>query len=245
MLDDLKREASLLTEKILKVGEYLKIEDKKKKIGKLQAESQDPKLWNAPDRAKKLLRDLKGFEKEVSEWENTRSKVEDLCALLEMAKEEDEKELKAEFDELVKAADSLEIRALLGGEYDNNDAILSINSGAGGTDAQDWAQILLRTYTRWAEGKEATGRLLVPLALVLGVILISRDIGLLPKNLVDLFVYNYTRAFPKEAALPGQVGFGIIFGLVSIGLVAFLFFWRERLARGALYLLTVGIVKEG
>jgi len=154
MLDDLKRDASNLTEKIAKVGEYLKIEEKKKKIGEFQIESQDPKLWNDPDRAKKLLRALKGLEKDTSEWENTRSKIEDLYALLEMAKEEDEKELRIEFNELTKAADSLEIRALLGGQYDNYDAILSINSGAGGTDAQDWAQILLRMYTRWAEGKE-------------------------------------------------------------------------------------------
>jgi 4-amino-4-deoxy-L-arabinose transferase-like glycosyltransferase len=93
---------------------------------------------------------------------------------------------------------------------------------------------------RWSEGRETTGRLLVPLALVLGVVIISRDIGLLPKNLVDLFVYKYTRAFPKEAAVVGQIGFGVIFGLVSTGLAASLLFWRRHLARWALYLLTIG-----
>ena len=154
MLDDLKREASALKEKIKKIGGYLKVEEKKKKIGGLQPETQDPKLWEDPNRAKRLLRELKGLEKEVSEWEGTRSRLEDLCALLEMAKEEDEKELKLEYESLLKEADSLEVKALLSGEYDKSDAILSINSGAGGTDAQDWAQILLRMYTRWAEGKE-------------------------------------------------------------------------------------------
>jgi 4-amino-4-deoxy-L-arabinose transferase-like glycosyltransferase len=93
---------------------------------------------------------------------------------------------------------------------------------------------------RWSEGRETAGRLLTPLALVLGVILVSRDIGLLPKDLVDLFVYNYDRAFPKEAAVTGQIGFGILFGLVSAGLTALLLFWRERLARVGLYLLTAG-----
>jgi 4-amino-4-deoxy-L-arabinose transferase-like glycosyltransferase len=93
---------------------------------------------------------------------------------------------------------------------------------------------------RWREGTETAGRLLVPLALVLGVVLISRDIGLLPKDMVDLFIYNYSRAFPKEDALVGQVGFGIIFGLVCVGLVACLLAWRERLARWALPLLTAG-----
>ena len=153
MLDELKRETSGLDEKIKKIGDYLKIEEKKKRIGGLQSETQDPKLWEDPDRAKRLLRELKGVEKEVSEWEGARSRLEDLCALLEMAKEEDEKELTLEYESLLKKADSLEVRALLSGEYDKNDAILSINSGAGGTDAQDWAQILLRMYTRWAEGK--------------------------------------------------------------------------------------------
>jgi 4-amino-4-deoxy-L-arabinose transferase-like glycosyltransferase len=93
---------------------------------------------------------------------------------------------------------------------------------------------------RWTEGRETTGRLLVPLALVLGVILISRDIGLLPQNLVDLFIYNYTRAFPKHQAVVGQVGFGIIFGLVSLALVGLLIFFRDRLARWTPRLLIVG-----
>jgi 4-amino-4-deoxy-L-arabinose transferase-like glycosyltransferase len=93
---------------------------------------------------------------------------------------------------------------------------------------------------RWSQGQETTGRLLVPLALVLGVILISRDISLLPKDLVDLFVYNYKRAFPKHDAVVGQVGFGVIFGLLSAGLTASLLFWRERLARWTPRLLVAG-----
>ncbi len=93
---------------------------------------------------------------------------------------------------------------------------------------------------RWSQGRETTGRVLVPLALVLGVILISRDIGLLPKDLVDLFVYNYKRAFPKHDAVVGQVGFGVIFGLLSAALTALLLFWREQLARWTPRLLVAG-----
>ena len=78
---------------------------------------------------------------------------EDLIELVELASENEEKDLRLEFDNLKKKASELETTALLSGPYDTNNAILSINSGAGGTDAQDWAQILLRMYTRWAESK--------------------------------------------------------------------------------------------
>jgi 4-amino-4-deoxy-L-arabinose transferase-like glycosyltransferase len=86
---------------------------------------------------------------------------------------------------------------------------------------------------RWSRGEENHGGVLVPLALVLGVVMISRDIGLMPENMVDLFIYNYTRAFPKAAAVPGQVGYGILYGLLSLGLAVLLLFWREKLARWA------------
>ncbi|MBN2497017.1 MAG: glycosyltransferase family 39 protein [Deltaproteobacteria bacterium] len=77
---------------------------------------------------------------------------------------------------------------------------------------------------------EIPGRCLA-LVLVLGVVLVSRDIGLMPKGLVDLFVYNYTRAFPKEAAVPGQVGYAIVFGLGSLALLGLLLAGVRQLAR--------------
>jgi 4-amino-4-deoxy-L-arabinose transferase-like glycosyltransferase len=83
---------------------------------------------------------------------------------------------------------------------------------------------------RWSQAEETIGRTLVPLALVLGVVMISRDIGLMPKNLTDLFVYNYTRAFPKEDVVIGQIGYGVIFGLVSLALSVFFLFMRKHLA---------------
>ncbi len=93
---------------------------------------------------------------------------------------------------------------------------------------------------RFRRGEERLGKVLIPLALILGVVIISRDIGLMPKNLVDLFVYNYTRAFPKEAALPGQVGYGVIYGLMSLGLAIVFLFYREHLSRWAARLLVAG-----
>jgi peptide chain release factor 2 len=154
VLDELRIENSKLKEKSDELGTILKIEDKKKKLGELEGEVSDPKLWENTDRAKKLLQDKKFLEREIESYEALRNGVDDLTTLIEIAKEEDSAELEKELELLKKKADKLELAALLGGPYDKNGAILSINAGAGGTDAQDWAQILLRMYTRWAEGRE-------------------------------------------------------------------------------------------
>lgn len=154
MLEELREKIKELKQKSTDLGNILKIQDKKKKLGELEKEVSDPKLWENPQRAKQLLREKKGMEKEISTWEELLNGTEDLETLVEMAKEEDLAELRKELTELKKTANKLELSALLGGEYDRGNAILSINAGAGGTDAQDWAQILLRMYSRWAEGKD-------------------------------------------------------------------------------------------
>ena len=154
MLDELKDEIKVLKDKAKELGSILKIQDEKKKLGDLDKTVSDPKLWEEPERAKKLLQDKKAIEKTISSWEELLTGAEDLDTLLEVAREEDFDEIKKELNELQKKAEKLELAALLGGEYDKNNAILSINAGAGGTDAQDWAQILLRMYSRWADGRE-------------------------------------------------------------------------------------------
>jgi 4-amino-4-deoxy-L-arabinose transferase-like glycosyltransferase len=94
--------------------------------------------------------------------------------------------------------------------------------------------------TRWRAGQEQLGGKLLPLGLVLMVVLISRDIGLLPQSLTELFVYNYTRAFPKEEAVIGQVGFSVLFGLTALGLSALYLAGRDWLRRQALVVLLAG-----
>jgi peptide chain release factor 2 len=154
MLDELKEEINKLKEKTKDLGNILKVQDKKKGLGELEREVSDPKLWENPERARKLMQEKKVLEREVGSWEELLNSLEDLGTLIEVAKEEDFSELKKELEDLKKKYDSLELSTILGGEYDKNNAILSINAGAGGTDAQDWAQILLRMYSRWAESKE-------------------------------------------------------------------------------------------
>ncbi len=154
MLDEIKTKIAELKHKTGDLGNILKIQEKKKRLGELESQVSDPRLWEDQDRARKLLQEKKALEKEIMSWEELQNGIEDLLTLAEMAKDEDAAELKKELGVLARKADELEIAALLGGEYDRSNAILSINAGAGGTDAQDWAQILLRMYSRWAEGKE-------------------------------------------------------------------------------------------
>ncbi|MBI5698956.1 peptide chain release factor 2 [Candidatus Saganbacteria bacterium] len=153
MLDDIKKQFAELEQKAGKLETFLKIDDKKKKIGGLQKETSDPALWSDNARAKKLLQELSTLEKEVKEWEMLSSDIKELAGLLDLAKDEDEKGLAQELKRLAEKTERLELTTLLSGPYDQSNAILSINAGAGGTDAQDWAQILLRMYTRWAETK--------------------------------------------------------------------------------------------
>ncbi|MFA6549376.1 MAG: peptide chain release factor 2 [Candidatus Margulisiibacteriota bacterium] len=153
MLDEIKAEIIKLKGKTKDIESIIKIQDKKKKLEEIELGVADPKLWENQERAKKLLQEKKGIEKEIATWEELTQGIEDINTLASMAKEEDSNELGNELAKLTQKASELELSALLGGEYDKSNAILSINAGAGGTDAQDWAQILFRMYSRWAESK--------------------------------------------------------------------------------------------
>lgn len=117
-------------------------------------------FWNDPEQAQQIARKQKGLKAQVDEWDRTNARCEDLEVLLELAVEEDDedtlKEAAEQLDELEREVERLELATLLSGEYDDADAILSIHAGAGGTEAQDWAEMLTRMYTRWAEDKGYT-----------------------------------------------------------------------------------------
>ena len=125
------------------------------KIKKLEEESLKENFWNDQENAQKVLKEKKSLEGKVGTYKSILSDLEDLSILSEMAilEEEEvmEKELEKTFQLLSIKVDELKISVLLKGEYDSTNAILSIQAGAGGTDAQDWAEILLRMYNRWAE----------------------------------------------------------------------------------------------
>jgi peptide chain release factor 2 len=112
-------------------------------------------MWNDPQAAKGLMRDLAGLREQVETWDRLTTDTTDALELLGMAEETGDTdvlvEMEAEAQDLTHRYEKLEFQLALGGPYDHSDAILSIHSGAGGTEAQDWAQMLLRMYLRWAE----------------------------------------------------------------------------------------------
>lgn len=140
-----------LKTKLVNLGKLLKIEEKKGRVGELEQKSADPNLWLDPNSAKKILQELKTLQEEISLFEKLRSQIEELEILA--ADQSLAEEVGKEIRQIEKELAELEFKTLLSGPYDRSSAILVITAGAGGTDAQDWAQILLRMYSRWAENK--------------------------------------------------------------------------------------------
>ena len=114
-----------------------------------------PDLWDDRERAERISREKNLLEREIDFYDELAGTLDDTEVLLDLADEADDEETRAEVVEKCAAIESsleeMELRQLLGGEHDRNDAIVSINSGAGGTDACDWAEMLLRMYLRWTE----------------------------------------------------------------------------------------------
>lgn len=114
-------------------------------------------FWSDTSNTQKVLQRSKALKDKISRYENLKSRVEDLEVLIQLSDEEEDlstlEEIVLEREDIERSIDEFRIETLLSGEYDRNSAILTIHAGAGGTEACDWAEMLLRMYTRWAEGK--------------------------------------------------------------------------------------------
>ncbi len=121
-------------------------------------------FWNDAEKAGALLKKSKNMKDNIDHFEALKNEYEELNILIELGMEEEDKSIIKDvsdaYKKLSEEVEAMRIATLLTGSYDNNNAILSINSGAGGTDAQDWAEMLLRLYTRWAESKGYSIRIL-------------------------------------------------------------------------------------
>jgi peptide chain release factor 2 len=146
-----------LTRRVRDAHEYLHIDDARKRLEELDAEAADPALWNDQEQARKVTTEQSRVRVDVELIDGLSERVADLETLFELAREENDDSVEGEIgDGVAKVAeelDRLELRALFSGEHDERDAICEINAGAGGTDAQDWAEMLLRMYTRWAQNR--------------------------------------------------------------------------------------------
>ena len=124
-------------------------------IAKLEEISAGENFWNDQENSQKILREITAKKDKLSKYEHLLNEYDDIAALIEIANEEEDEmyaeEISASIDALQKDYDNERLSTLLSGEYDPNNAILTFHAGAGGTEAQDWAQMLYRMYTRWAE----------------------------------------------------------------------------------------------
>ena len=155
---DLQSDIASLDTTLTTVERVLDIDGLRATIDKLEHEASDPKLWDDQANAQKVTSRLSHAQSELRRVEELRQRLEDLPVLYEMAAEEEgssgtdaRAEADAERSKLHEEIAALEVRTLLSGEYDEREAVVTIRSGAGGVDAADWAEMLMRMYIRWAE----------------------------------------------------------------------------------------------
>ncbi len=153
---DLTEELAAARRRLAEAEQYLRIDEIRDRRVELEDQAAQPDLWDDTERARKVTRELAGITEDIDLFDRLTSEVEDAETLYELAREEGAaEEVETEIGEILAktsaAFDELELRSLFTGEYDDMDAVCQIQSGEGGTDAQDWADMLLRMYKRWAE----------------------------------------------------------------------------------------------
>lgn len=133
---------------------HFDVENKEKELKELESKTTENDFWNDTDNSSKVLKQINSLKSKVEGFKKLNNELNNLLEMSDFLQVEEDEELAKELlkstDTLEKNIEKLEITTLLSGKYDNNNAILTIHPGAGGTEAQDWAEMLYRMYTRWA-----------------------------------------------------------------------------------------------
>lgn len=133
---------------------HFDVENKEKELKELESKTTENDFWNDTDNSSKVLKQINSLKSKVEGFKKLNNELNNLLEMSELLQVEEDEELAKDLlkstDTLEKDIEKLEITTLLSGKYDNNNAILTIHPGAGGTEAQDWAEMLYRMYTRWA-----------------------------------------------------------------------------------------------
>ncbi len=152
---DVSDDITGLRTRLAEAGGYLKIDDLRARRPQLETEASRPDLWDDADAARALTGELASVTEDLDLFDALAARVDDVSTLFELAQEEADDSVAGEIETaltgLAKDFGELELRSLFTGEHDENDAICEVQSGEGGADAQDWANMLLRMYLRWAE----------------------------------------------------------------------------------------------
>ncbi len=140
-----------LHSRVFALEKCLHIEEKRKEVAEKEEVSQSPGFWDDPKKAETFMKALNSVKSWVTSYDKTLSAVDDLDVLQEFSTEEDSAELDSGYATALSMVEDLELKNMLGAEGDNLGAVLTINSGAGGTEANDWSAMLMRMYLRWGE----------------------------------------------------------------------------------------------
>lgn len=154
-LDQYKYELGQKEQALRDLGASLDLDNKKKRIAELDRMMEEPDFWTDPEKANQYSTEDRRLKDDVKSYEELAQSYDDIGALIEMAEEEEDQdsvaEVKEMLDDFIERLDQMSTKILLSGEYDSMNAILRLNAGAGGTESNDWAGMLYRMYTRWAE----------------------------------------------------------------------------------------------
>ncbi|MCR5396124.1 MAG: peptide chain release factor 2 [Lachnospiraceae bacterium] len=154
-LDQLKQQLSSYEEPLKEIKSSLDLENKKNRIQELEREMEAPDFWNDPEVSTQKTKDLKSMKDDIAVYANLEELYSDIEAYIEIGNEEEDEDIveeaKSAFEEFLSNLEQIRMKTLLSGEYDSESAIVTLHSGAGGTEACDWVSMLYRMYTRWAE----------------------------------------------------------------------------------------------
>ena len=162
--DEYKQKLQALEPTLGELEKALGIPKAREELAELQKETEQEGFWNDLERSQQVSRQVKRLENKIKKHDKLVSEWEDTLTLCEMAQEEDDpsqlEEVVSGYETLEKEISERRLAALLSGEYDANNAILTFHAGAGGTEAQDWTEMLYRMYTRWTERHDFTYQIL-------------------------------------------------------------------------------------
>jgi peptide chain release factor 2 len=154
MTQEIKKQLEELRREVKSLEELLNVETKRSQVKKLQLEMSGPGFWENSKAASIVVTELKAVKSDVEDWDSISNKLNDLGELFSLADAGLESNISQELKKLKKDCDKLKLQVLFSEKFDDNNAIVEINSGAGGTEACDWANMLFRMYYRWAERKK-------------------------------------------------------------------------------------------
>lgn len=152
-MDELQKKAETLQGNVRIAQEKLKITELSKELEDLQKQSTQPDFWNESQAAQETMKQISRLESRTSPWQELSKSVNDAVELIQLGDQSLADDIEKQVMAATEKFDKLKQQLKFSGQFDDHDAILSIHAGAGGTDAQDWAQMLLRMYVRWVESR--------------------------------------------------------------------------------------------